>query len=156
MLNHLYSAESSDEARVKPLEAPYSVQGHSAVKRCCAAGDTLFALGCGRLFEGNAKQMWASLSKMLPLPRSATVFCAHEYTQVAACSSLSPSEVQKCRGKGPCGHCLQWCEPAEIWNLRQRCYQGYCRGDAEKRQLIKARACPAEQRQVCSGPGQEQ
>ncbi|CAL5230014.1 g13457 [Coccomyxa viridis] len=44
-------------------------------------GDTLFALGCGRLFEGNAKQMWASLSKMLPLPRTATVFCAHEYTQ---------------------------------------------------------------------------
>ena len=54
-------------------------------EECCAVGDTLFALGCGRLFEGNAKQMWASLSKMLPLPRSATVFCAHEYTQVATC-----------------------------------------------------------------------
>lgn len=49
-------------------------------------GDTLFALGCGRLFEGNPGQMWASLSKMLPLPRSATVFCAHEYTQVASYS----------------------------------------------------------------------
>ena len=49
------------------------------------AGDTLFALGCGRLFEGSAGQMWASLSKMLPLPRSATVFCAHEYTQVGRC-----------------------------------------------------------------------
>ena len=45
------------------------------------AGDTLFALGCGRLFEGTPEQMWASLGKMLPLPRTATVFCAHEYTQ---------------------------------------------------------------------------
>ncbi|CAK0784144.1 hypothetical protein CVIRNUC_007347 [Coccomyxa viridis] len=44
-------------------------------------GDTLFALGCGRLFEGTPEQMWASLTKMLPLPRTATVFCAHEYTQ---------------------------------------------------------------------------
>ena len=45
------------------------------------AGDTLFTLGCGRLFEGTAKQMWASLAKMLLLPHTATVFCAHEYTQ---------------------------------------------------------------------------
>ena len=45
------------------------------------AGDTLFVLGCGRLFEGSPQQMWASLSKMLPLPPSTRVFCAHEYTQ---------------------------------------------------------------------------
>eukprot|EP00891_Asterochloris_glomerata_P004686 jgi/Astpho2/4686/Aster-00247 len=44
-------------------------------------GDTLFALGCGRLFEGNPAQMWGSLSKMIPLSPSAKVFCAHEYTQ---------------------------------------------------------------------------
>jgi hydroxyacylglutathione hydrolase len=45
------------------------------------AGDTLFALGCGRLFEGHPEMMWASLSKLLPLPRDTLVYCAHEYTQ---------------------------------------------------------------------------
>jgi len=44
-------------------------------------GDTLFALGCGRLFEGTPQQMWSSLSKLLPLPDETRVYCAHEYTQ---------------------------------------------------------------------------
>ena len=52
--------------------------------RCCRlpplAGDTLFSLGCGRLFEGTPAQMWASLSKLAPLPDDTRVFCAHEYT----------------------------------------------------------------------------
>ncbi len=44
-------------------------------------GDTLFAGGCGRLFEGSPKQMWQSLQKLLALPPSTRIFCAHEYTQ---------------------------------------------------------------------------
>lgn len=44
------------------------------------AGDTLFSLGCGRLFEGSPAQMWASLSKLTPLPGDTMVYCAHEYT----------------------------------------------------------------------------
>jgi hydroxyacylglutathione hydrolase len=44
-------------------------------------GDALFAMGCGRLFEGTAQQMWASLSKIAALPDDATLYCAHEYTQ---------------------------------------------------------------------------
>ena len=43
-------------------------------------GDTLFALGCGRLFEGTAEQMWASLSRLAALPDETAVYCAHEYT----------------------------------------------------------------------------
>jgi hydroxyacylglutathione hydrolase len=43
-------------------------------------GDTLFTAGCGRLFEGTAAQMWASLSKLAALPESTRVFCGHEYT----------------------------------------------------------------------------
>ena len=43
-------------------------------------GDTLFACGCGRLFEGTAQQMYASLSKLAALPGDTRVFCAHEYT----------------------------------------------------------------------------
>jgi len=43
-------------------------------------GDTLFACGCGRLFEGTAAQMFASLSKIAQLPEHTKVYCAHEYT----------------------------------------------------------------------------
>ena len=44
-------------------------------------GDTLFSLGCGRLFEGTPEQMWASLSSLRALSDDTRVFCAHEYTQ---------------------------------------------------------------------------
>lgn len=43
-------------------------------------GDTLFACGCGRLFEGTAAQMFASLTKIAQLPEATKVYCAHEYT----------------------------------------------------------------------------
>ena len=46
-------------------------------------------MGCGRMFEGNAQQMWTSLSKLKPLPPSTKVFCAHEYTQSNAKFALS-------------------------------------------------------------------
>ena len=44
-------------------------------------GDTLFVMGCGRLFEGNAEQMWHSLNKLQTLPGTTRIYCAHEYTQ---------------------------------------------------------------------------
>lgn len=44
-------------------------------------GDTLFVCGCGRLFEGTAQQMHASLSRLAALPGNTRVYCAHEYTQ---------------------------------------------------------------------------
>jgi len=44
-------------------------------------GDTLFAMGCGRLFEGSAGQMWHSLNLLKKLPLSTRIYCAHEYTQ---------------------------------------------------------------------------
>ena len=43
-------------------------------------GDTLFSLGCGRLFEGTAAQMWASMQRLRALPDDTLVYCAHEYT----------------------------------------------------------------------------
>jgi hydroxyacylglutathione hydrolase len=52
-------------------------------------GDTLFALGCGRLFEGTAEQMWHSLSKLMALPEETRIYCAHEYTQANARFALS-------------------------------------------------------------------
>jgi len=44
-------------------------------------GDALFALGCGRMFEGTAPQFWASLSRLKALPPETVLYCAHEYTQ---------------------------------------------------------------------------
>jgi len=43
-------------------------------------GDTLFAAGCGRLFEGTPQQMWTSLSALAKLPAATKVYCGHEYT----------------------------------------------------------------------------
>lgn len=43
-------------------------------------GDTVFAMGCGRLFEGTAKQMFSSLKKIKNLPDKTLIYCAHEYT----------------------------------------------------------------------------
>lgn len=67
------------------LDVPGHTRGHIAYyspqAKSLLAGDTLFALGCGRVFEGTHKQMWESLAKLAVLPRDTTVYCAHEYTQ---------------------------------------------------------------------------
>ena len=53
------------------------------------SGDTLFSLGCGRLFEGTAVQMWESLLKLRNLPDETNVYCAHEYTSTNAKFALT-------------------------------------------------------------------
>ncbi len=58
-------------------------------------GDTLFLLGCGRLFEGTPAQMWHSLSRLAGLPDSTQVWCAHEYTQDNGRFALSLSPDDK-------------------------------------------------------------
>jgi len=52
-------------------------------------GDALFALGCGRLFEGTAEQAWASLQRLAALPPHTAVYCAHEYTEANLRFALS-------------------------------------------------------------------
>ena len=47
-------------------------------------GDSLFALGCGRMFEGTAPQFWASLERLKALPATTQIYCAHEYTAANA------------------------------------------------------------------------
>src|SRR5690606_8683064 len=72
-----------DEAYV--LDVPGHTAGHIAyhfaTQGLLFCGDTLFALGCGRLFEGTAEQMFASLHKLAHLPDNTEVYCAHEYTE---------------------------------------------------------------------------
>jgi hydroxyacylglutathione hydrolase len=70
------------EARV--MEVPAHTAGHIAFhlpsEEVVFVGDTLFAMGCGRLFEGTAAQMHANLQRLALLPPATRVYCAHEYT----------------------------------------------------------------------------
>ena len=67
------------------LEVPAHTAGHIAYYLPDAGiafvGDTLFAMGCGRLFEGTPAQMWANMQRLATLPPETRVYCAHEYTQ---------------------------------------------------------------------------
>jgi hydroxyacylglutathione hydrolase len=64
------------------LEVPGHTRGHIAYfgHGWLFCGDTLFSAGCGRLFEGTAAQMHASLTRLAALPGDTQVYCAHEYT----------------------------------------------------------------------------
>lgn len=62
----------------------FDAENHNAF-----VGDTLFALGCGRVFEGSFEQMWASLGRLTALPDDTRVYCAHEYTASNARFALS-------------------------------------------------------------------
>ena len=75
------------------FEVPGHTTGHIAYyfssESIAFVGDTLFALGCGRLFEGTPEMMWNSLQKLMALPDETIVYCAHEYTQSNAQFALS-------------------------------------------------------------------
>jgi hydroxyacylglutathione hydrolase len=64
------------------IEVPGHTSSHIAFygHGCLFSGDTLFSVGCGRLFEGTPEQMQASLDKLAALPPETQVFCGHEYT----------------------------------------------------------------------------
>ena len=66
------------------MEIPGHTLGHIALifddDRLAFVGDTLFAMGCGRLFEGTAEQMHRSLQRLAELPEDMALYCGHEYT----------------------------------------------------------------------------
>ncbi len=62
---------------------------HFADDGAAFVGDTIFAMGCGRLFEGTAEQMWSSLSVIAAFPPETKLYCAHEYTKANAAFALS-------------------------------------------------------------------
>jgi hydroxyacylglutathione hydrolase len=69
--------------KVQVLEVPAHTRGAITfvIDGKAFTGDTLFAMGCGRLFEGDPQMMWTSLSKLMTLPDDTLVYCGHEYTQ---------------------------------------------------------------------------
>jgi hydroxyacylglutathione hydrolase len=72
-----------DRRRPSALAAPAAPSGRPPAGIAAGAlfcGDTLFACGCGRLFEGTAGQMYTSLTRIATLPDTTRVYCAHEYT----------------------------------------------------------------------------
>ena len=81
------------DAEAEILFIPGHTKGHIAFhfrgERALFCGDTLFSLGCGRMFEGTAPMMWASLDKLRRLPPETRVFCGHEYTAANARFAVS-------------------------------------------------------------------
>jgi hydroxyacylglutathione hydrolase len=79
--------------RAAVFDTPGHTRGHIvyyfADAHAAFVGDTLFALGCGRLFEGSPGQMWSSLQKILRWPDDTRLYCAHEYTQSNARFALT-------------------------------------------------------------------
>ena len=72
------------KSSVKILHIPGHTLGHICFffenEQIAFTGDTLFSLGCGRIFEGDHKQMLTSLNKIKKLPRDTKIYCGHEYT----------------------------------------------------------------------------
>ena len=79
--------------RARVFDTPGHTRGHIVYwfegARAAFVGDTLFALGCGRLFEGTPRDMWTSLQKILAWPDDTRLYCAHEYTQSNARFALT-------------------------------------------------------------------
>jgi len=75
------------------IETPGHTLGHIVYhfsnSNALFCGDTLFSMGCGRLFEGTAEQMWHSLQQIKQLPIETNIYCAHEYTQANGCFALT-------------------------------------------------------------------
>lgn len=81
------------------LHTPGHTAGHISIyapdSNALFTADTLFSMGCGRLFEGDAHDLWRSFEKYRPLPDETLVYCAHEYTIANAkfCLSVDPDNA---------------------------------------------------------------
>ena len=90
-------AVSVGNVEFRVMATPGHTLGHicyiAEAHRVGFVGDTLFSLGCGRLFEGTPPQMWQSLSALRDLPGDMTLYCAHEYTAANAEFAASLGEA---------------------------------------------------------------
>jgi hydroxyacylglutathione hydrolase len=91
------------DTTLEVLETGGHTLGHisyyDAADAAAFVGDTLFVMGCGRLFEGEPSQMWASLSRLAALPDDTVVYCAHEYTETNAHFALSVDQSPEVRAQ---------------------------------------------------------
>lgn len=81
---------------IQIIETPGHTAGHICFyapdSKLLFAGDTIFSMGCGRLFEGTAEDMWHSFEKLMALPDDTALYCGHEYTLPNAkfCLEIEP------------------------------------------------------------------
>ena len=73
--------ETSAEILFIPGHTRGHIAFHFAREKAAFVGDTLFAMGCGRMFEGTAEEMFSSLQKLKTLPDDTKIYCGHEYTR---------------------------------------------------------------------------
>ena len=75
---------TNEDFQTKIIHVPGHTSGHVCFHfekdKIAFTGDTLFSLGCGRIFEGTYEQMFASLNKLKKLPIDTKIYCGHEYT----------------------------------------------------------------------------
>ena len=92
------SLKNGDEINIPELQINYKIieipghtRGHIAYydKKNLFCGDTLFACGCGKIFDGTHEQMYNSLKKISALPKDTKIYCAHEYTKKNITFALS-------------------------------------------------------------------
>ena len=95
--NQIWKANNFE---VKIYHTPGHTNGHIAFhffnEKKIFTGDTLFSLGCGRIFEGTYEQMFNSLKKFKTLPRDTEIYCGHEYTLQNSnfCASYDADNLQ--------------------------------------------------------------
>ena len=98
------SLKNGDEINIPELQINYKIieipghtQGHIAYydMENLFCGDTLFAGGCGKIFDGTHEQMYNSLKKISALPKDTKIYCAHEYTKknITFALSLDPDDT---------------------------------------------------------------
>jgi hydroxyacylglutathione hydrolase len=98
------SLKNGDEINIPELQINYKIieipghtRGHIAYydKKNLFCGDTLFACGCGKIFDGTHEQMYNSLKKISALPKDTKIYCAHEYTKknITFALSLDPDDT---------------------------------------------------------------
>ena len=84
-----HSAISRSASWRRPATPSGTSRIGSRSARVVFVGDTLFAMGAGRIFEGNAEMMWNSLKKIMALPPDTEIYCGHEYTAANARFALT-------------------------------------------------------------------
>ena len=89
-----------DSFEAKIYHIPGHTTGHIAFhffkEKKIFTGDTLFSLGCGKIFEGTYQQMFNSLNKIKALPKDTEIYCGHEYTLQNSnfCAAYDPNNLQ--------------------------------------------------------------
>jgi hydroxyacylglutathione hydrolase len=146
--------QDGDELRLGDLRAralfiPAHTRGHLAYyfenEGMVFTGDTMFAGGCGRLFEGDAAQMKASLEKLAALPDDTRVYCGHEYTRsnLAFAATLEPHNAALAQRREQVERLLEAGRPSVPTTIAiEKATNPFLRSDSPELVASVVRQCP--------------